>query len=445
MARMAACCSPVQWSRLHFVPAAGVAREPNPAVGKTSVDFGELQIASVVFHQGKLNGVEQMRRLLLVSAAVAALAVNLPALHAQQDGQRDKSPAAGAAQQSSPQAPDRGERAAPRQERSSGQATQPQAASPGGSQMRAGDDNRRRGTSNARGKHDDSTRGRAEPSQSSGQIGERSGKHRRDARDEAREDKRDRADRNRDRADRERSTTGQYREDRATESRRSGNSLRSDSDRRDRADRDRDNGRRNRTDRGRDPRESVKLSQEQRTRISARFSERIDRLHVRPISRSRISVSVGVVLPSAIRVHDIPVEIVDIYPSFRGHKFVLVEDEIVIIQPRSRRIVATIPRDGERASLRSTTGAAATGSRLRLQAEDRSVIRTVVLREAECRYETRIDFRIGLPLPRTVQICEFPDEIVAQVPGIRSYRYVVHGDDIALIDPEEHRIIEVID
>ena len=439
-----------------------------------------------------------MRKLLLTSAAVAALAIGMPAVHAQrgQDNIGDRSPAAGASQPSSPQADQRGGRGSPREGQSSGQTAQPQRGTPADNQMRAADESRQqRGNSGARAQDDDTRRGRAEgkPSEQTGEraseqrqdrdrpqrdeardnrrdradqersrtTGERSGDRDRDndradrnrERDRERADRgradgdRDRADRNRDRdsdradrnrdRERERTTTGQSRDDRANESRRSNDSTRSDDNNR----RDRD-----RADRGRDTRSgSVSLSQDQRVRIGARFSDRIDRLNVRTLPRSRVSVSVGVVVPSAITLYDVPTEIVEIYPAFRSHKFVVVEDEIVIIEPRSRKIVTTISRSGERSASRSTTGVAPAGSRVRLRDEDRTVIRTVITRQAECRLEHRLDFTIGLPLPRTVEICEFPEEIVAQVPEVRSYRYVVRGDDIVLVDPDEHRIVEVID
>jgi hypothetical protein len=413
---------------------------------------------------------------------VASLALSLPAAHAQQAQDRDRAPAAGASQPSAPQATDRandrdGDRAQPRRGQGGG-------ATPSGNRTRAGDEGRQRGGP-AQAQDQESTRGstrgraeqtpgRSEQSRPSGQAGERTGQaersgqtgersgeraseQRRDRqRNEARDSQRDRAGQERSRTgersgqDRSRErTTEQSREDRATESRRSRDS---DGDRRDRADTERrdrgDSDRRDRADRRQDSqRGSVSLSEEQRTRISTRFSERIDRMNVRPLSRSRLSVSVGVVVPSSIRLYDVPRDIVEIYPNFRGHKFVVVDDEIVIIEPRTRRVVTTLSRSGERSvsRSRSTTGVAAGGSGIRLRDEDRSRIRTVVMREAQCRFEQRIDFRIGLPLPRTVEICEFPDEVVSAIPEVRRYRYVVRGDDIVLVDPDEHRIVEVID
>jgi hypothetical protein len=186
------------------------------------------------------------------------------------------------------------------------------------------------------------------------------------------------------------------------------------------------------------------LSDEQRTRISSRFSERIERMNVRPLSRSRISVTVGATIPRSVHLYPVPRDIVEIYPQFRSYRFVLVEDEIVIIEPGSYRIVATLPLDSE-GTASYTTGTAAAGSRIRLSQDNRRVIRTVVMRQPSCRFEQRLDFFIGIPLPRTVEICEFPPEVVSEVPEIGAYRYVVRGDEIALVDPNEYRVVEVID
>src|SRR5262245_10688956 len=185
------------------------------------------------------------------------------------------------------------------------------------------------------------------------------------------------------------------------------------------------------------------LTEQERSRVTTTFSERIDRMNVRPLSRSSISVSVGASIPRSVRLYDVPADIVRIHPGFRGHKFVVVDDEIVVVAPDRRRIVATLPMSGERqasramarsttgvAPARSTTGVAPARERIRLSPEERTVIRTTVLREPACRLEQRFDFFIGIPLPRTVQVCEFPSEVLAEVPEVRRYRYITRGDEI---------------
>jgi hypothetical protein len=235
-------------------------------------------------------------------------------------------------------------------------------------------------------------------------------------------------------------TTGQSSDDMRRETPRRGEAERRDTtqDRGSRAERQQDS-----TARG-----SIKLSSEQRTRIATRFSERIDRMNVRPLSRSQFSVSVGALLPRSVRAYPVPRDIVTVYPEFRNHQFVVVEDDIVIVEPRSQRVVTVLPMSGERraagSATRETTGTAPAESRISLSPREREVIRTVVMREPACRLEQRIEFFLFVPLPRTVEVCELPPQIVSEVPEVSRYRYTVRGDEIVLVDPDEYKVIEVI-
>jgi hypothetical protein len=49
-----------------------------------------------------------------------------------------------------------------------------------------------------------------------------------------------------------------------------------------------------------------------------------------------------VTVPRTVRIFDLPPEIVTIVPAYRGYKYVIVEDEILIIDPRTLRIVYII-------------------------------------------------------------------------------------------------------
>jgi hypothetical protein len=215
-----------------------------------------------------------------------------------------------------------------------------------------------------------------------------------------------------------------------------------------RAERDRASGTERSASTGRSAQGEVSLSGEQRERVSTRFASRIDSMNVRSVSRSQVSVSIGASIPSSVRLYPVPSDVIAIYPRFRGHQFVVVEDEIVIIEPRTRRIVTTIPRSGGAVASRSprtTTGAADTADRIRLSPEQRRVIRTIVVQEPVCRYEQRIDFFIGIPLPSTAKVCEFPERVVSEVPEIRRYRYMVRDEEVIVVDPDdERRVVEVI-
>ena len=84
---------------------------------------------------------------------------------------------------------------------------------------------------------------------------------------------------------------------------------------------------------------SVQLSQEQRTKVHdvvvKESSARVDKVD--------FSISVGTVIPRHIRLVVLPPEVVEIVPQYRSYRFIIVRDEILIIDPETFRIVAIIP------------------------------------------------------------------------------------------------------
>jgi hypothetical protein len=85
---------------------------------------------------------------------------------------------------------------------------------------------------------------------------------------------------------------------------------------------------------------SAKLSTEQRTQITTVFKQqRVER--VEP-SKLNISISVGTRVPNTVRYHPIPQEVVVIYPEWRGFDYIMVGNQIVVLDPRSHEIVAIL-------------------------------------------------------------------------------------------------------
>ena len=82
---------------------------------------------------------------------------------------------------------------------------------------------------------------------------------------------------------------------------------------------------------------SAKLSTEQRTKITSIIKQR----KVEPTKLS-VSVSVGTRVPANVHLYPLPVEVVAVYPAWRGYEYILVGDQIVVINPRSHEIVAII-------------------------------------------------------------------------------------------------------
>jgi len=82
----------------------------------------------------------------------------------------------------------------------------------------------------------------------------------------------------------------------------------------------------------------AKLSTEQRTKITSVIRNE----HVSSVSNVNFNVSVGTRVPRDVQFHPLPADVVTIYPEWRGYNFILVRDEIVIIDPNTYEIVAVL-------------------------------------------------------------------------------------------------------
>jgi TolA-binding protein len=85
---------------------------------------------------------------------------------------------------------------------------------------------------------------------------------------------------------------------------------------------------------------SVKLSEDQRTKIQHVI---VGNKGVARVDHPNFSVTVGVAIPRSVHVVVLPEEIVQIVPEYRGYDYVLVGDQILIIEPDTLQIVAIIP------------------------------------------------------------------------------------------------------
>jgi Protein of unknown function (DUF1236) len=82
----------------------------------------------------------------------------------------------------------------------------------------------------------------------------------------------------------------------------------------------------------------AKLSTEQRTKITTVIKTQ----NVRPVTNVNFSISVGARVPRDVGFHPLPAEIITIYPEWRGYEFILVNNQILVINPRTLEIVDVI-------------------------------------------------------------------------------------------------------
>ena len=82
----------------------------------------------------------------------------------------------------------------------------------------------------------------------------------------------------------------------------------------------------------------AKLSTEQRTQITSVIREQ----RVSPVTNVNFSISVGTRVPRDVTFHALPTRVATIYPEWRSYKYILVKEQIVIVDPNTYEIVAVL-------------------------------------------------------------------------------------------------------
>jgi len=84
---------------------------------------------------------------------------------------------------------------------------------------------------------------------------------------------------------------------------------------------------------------SVQLSQDQRSRIGGIIGKSSS---ARLTSKPDFDITVGATVPRSVHVVTVPEDVVEVVPQYRGYDYVVVSDQILIIDPDTMEIVAVI-------------------------------------------------------------------------------------------------------
>jgi len=82
------------------------------------------------------------------------------------------------------------------------------------------------------------------------------------------------------------------------------------------------------------------LTPQQRTKIRQSFRHHGNAPRVKNVN---FNISIGATVPTRIRLAPVPVQVIEYYPRWRGYRFFIVGDEIIIVRPRTLEIVAVLP------------------------------------------------------------------------------------------------------
>jgi len=82
---------------------------------------------------------------------------------------------------------------------------------------------------------------------------------------------------------------------------------------------------------------SAKLTTEQRTKITT-----VIRQHKVAPTHLNVSVRVGTRIPDSVHFYPLPTEVVEVYPEWRGFNYIMVGDQIIVVDPGTHEIVAVL-------------------------------------------------------------------------------------------------------
>lgn len=182
----------------------------------------------------------------------------------------------------------------------------------------------------------------------------------------------------------------------------------------------------------------------------------LQRRNVQTFSRSDFFVGIGARLPSHVRLYPLPAAFVSIVPQYAGYDYVVVEDEIVVVAPESREVVATFDEGGgaivaEEDSVRSRdrgprgsidrNAIDRSAQGLSLNREQQRTVYQTVMRDVVGNERETCTLRIGERVPQAITLTPLS---VPGVPGAARYSYFVVSRQVVLVDPQTREVVEIL-
>ena len=152
-----------------------------------------------------------------------------------------------------------------------------------------------------------------------------------------------------------------------------------------------------------------------------------------------IQVNVGTRLPPRVQAHRLPSDIVRIMPQYRDYEYTVIDNRVAIVDPRRREVVEILD-DGP--------GYGGTGAygrdRIVISDDTRTRFRELV-RSSSTTVGSTSPSGGGTSASNCLSLQPVPEELARTHPELSSYRYLAVGDQVVLVDPQQQKIVQVID
>jgi len=78
---------------------------------------------------------------------------------------------------------------------------------------------------------------------------------------------------------------------------------------------------------------------------------------------------------------------------------------------------------------------------LALSPDQRTVIYRTIRQERVLPAQPTVQYRVGMRVPETVTLYDVPRSLVTEVPGVRTYKYMLVNNRVWLVDPATSEIV----
>ncbi len=154
-----------------------------------------------------------------------------------------------------------------------------------------------------------------------------------------------------------------------------------------------------------------------------------------------VQVNVGTRLPRGAEARRLPPEIVRIMPQYRDYEYTVIDNRVAIIDPRRREVVDILD-DGPGYS----RAAGDRRDRVVIGEDTRRRLRELVRSSPTTVGSTSPSASGGETSARNcLSLQPMPEELARNHPELANYRYLAIGDEVVLVDPQQPKIVQVID
>ncbi|MBO0733676.1 MAG: DUF1236 domain-containing protein [Methylocapsa sp.] len=156
--------------------------------------------------------------------------------------------------------------------------------------------------------------------------------------------------------------------------------------------------------------------------------------NVHRLNHANFALAAGTIIPGYIALNPLPESVVEIVPQYDGYDYVMVRDEIIIVDPQTRAIVTVLHGQGRSAAV-------APAKHVRLTSKQRHIIMSD-LRTTEGASIGRV--YIGERVPEDIELSPIPQDVVGEIPDISPYQYFATGNEVVLVAPDSREVVDIV-